>query len=109
MAASSVLGAPRPATNERSILSDVDREALQVAERRVAGAEVVDAEPHAERLERVQRLDGRARRPPSSRVSVISRQSAAGSTPVSLRALPSTVVDEVGVGELARREVHRDR
>ena len=40
-------------------LEDVDREALQVSERRVAGAEIVDRETNAERLERVQPLENR--------------------------------------------------
>src|SRR5688500_7576387 len=37
----------------------VDREPLQIAERRVTRPEVVDGHPHTERLEPVQRLDGR--------------------------------------------------
>ncbi len=32
-------------------LEDVDREALQVAQRRIAGAEVVDRQAHAERFQ----------------------------------------------------------
>ena len=59
-------------------LEDVDREALQVAQRRVAGAEVVDREPDAERLE----LAAAARASPSvcciSTLSVISRTTERG-------------------------------
>ena len=40
-------------------LQDVDREAAQVAQRRVARPEVVDGQPHAERLQRGQPLDRR--------------------------------------------------
>ena len=43
---------PASTVDERAVdLHDVDREAVQVAERRVAGAEVVDGEAHAERLQ----------------------------------------------------------
>ena len=46
------LGRFADAGDERTIdLQHVDREPAQVRERRVAGAEVVDRDPHAERLE----------------------------------------------------------
>ena len=55
---SSAIGALAHLLDERGRdLEDVDGEALQVAERRVAGAEVVDRQPHAERLELVQLLE----------------------------------------------------
>ncbi len=43
---------PSPSTNERSILSDVDGQALEGGQRGVAGAEVVDGDVDAEVLER---------------------------------------------------------
>ncbi|HVY08558.1 MAG TPA: hypothetical protein VHB18_00230 [Mycobacteriales bacterium] len=44
--------------NEASVdLHDVDREALQVVQRGMAGPEVVDRHPHADLLETVQRVD----------------------------------------------------
>ncbi len=52
--------APRP-RNERSILRMSTGKPAQVAERRVAGAEVVHRDPDAERLQVVQALDGRVR------------------------------------------------
>ena len=49
----------REAGDERPVhLEDVDREALEVAERRVTGAEVVDGEAHAERFQPQQVLEG---------------------------------------------------
>src|SRR5215216_6485585 len=51
----------RPLAQERAVhLEDVDGEAAQVAERRVAGAEVVEREPHAELLELPQPLTARS-------------------------------------------------
>ena len=53
---------------ERAVhLEDVDREAAQVGERRVAGAEVVHRQQDAERLQLVQPLRPRGRCRPSSR------------------------------------------
>ena len=47
------------AFDERPVdLDRVDREVAEVGERRVAGAEVVEGEADAERLERVERVDG---------------------------------------------------
>ena len=68
--------------HERAVdLEQVDRELLEVGERRVAGAEVVDGEPDAERAE--PRGARRSPRPgPSSGPSVISRISRAGSRPL---------------------------
>ena len=51
------LGAERDFLDERlGDLEDVDREPLEIAERRVAGAEVVDREPHAQLLELLESL-----------------------------------------------------
>ena len=41
---------PSDATKERSILIAVERERLQIAQRRVAGAEIVERDAHAERI-----------------------------------------------------------
>ena len=65
--------------NERSILSVVDREAAQVGERRVAGAEVVEhagARPSPEQV--AQRRVRSAAESSSSRPSVSSSHSAVG-------------------------------
>ena len=57
----------RAVAQERAVhLEDVDREPAEVAQRRVAGAEVVEREPHAERLELAQALRPRARCRPSA-------------------------------------------
>ena len=64
--------------NERSILRMSTGKPAEVAERRVAGAEVVHRELDAERLQRVQPLDARGPCRPSSRDSVISSTSALG-------------------------------
>ena len=50
---------PSSSTNSLSILSTSTGQLAQPAERRVAGAEVVDGDPYAEGLERPQPLDGR--------------------------------------------------
>ncbi len=104
------VGAVADLLDERLVdLEDVDREALQVAERRIAGAEVVDGEPHAQRLELPQ---------PSSTdsvccmrtLSVISRITAEGSTPVAARASRSSLHDACAL-ELPAGDVdeHRER
>ena len=89
-------------------LQRVHRQRPEVRERRLPGAEVVDADPHADRRELAA-----ARRPTWSRSamsvdSVISsseqRRIEAGARE---RALHGR--DQVVVGELARREVHRHR
>ena len=55
-------GSSRLFTNERSIFERVDRQLVQVAQRRVAGAEVVEIDFHAEVAQLAQQLrgDGRA-------------------------------------------------
>ena len=70
---------PSTSTKSRAILSDVDREPLEVAERRVAGAEVVDRDADAERRAGRCELGDASRRVSCSiAVSVISRTSAVG-------------------------------
>ena len=104
-------------------LQDVEREALQVAERRVAGAEIVDRQPHAQRLERLQR--GRARRrcrcistlsvnssssAPRREPRVGQRAGARRSTSVGRSQLPRRDVDaHVEPVRCARRQVALDR
>src|SRR3954470_17590466 len=66
-------------------LHRVDREAAQVAQRRVAGAEVVEDEPDAERLELLEAATEVAVSSMSA-VSVISRSSSDGSRPDSASA-----------------------
>ena len=80
-------GSMPEAVDERAIdLERVERQVGEVAERRVPGAEVVEHEPHAERLQRVQRLGERRRRRASITLSVISRLRQLGSSPVRARA-----------------------
>ena len=86
-------------------LEDVDRHALQLRERGVAGAEVVDRHRHAERLECLEVLAG-AETSPISVVSVISSVSSDGSIPDS-RERASDVLDEVPAAELLGGHVHR--
>ena len=64
-------------TNARSILRMSIGKRCEVAERRVAGPEVVDREPDAERLERAQRVDRRRVGRRIRTLSVISRIEAA--------------------------------
>ena len=85
----------------------VDREAPEIPERRVARAEVVDAEPHAERL---QRLGGA-----HTGVGVLHQHALgdldaepAGIEPRPRERAGDEVLD-VCVQELARRQVDRDR
>ncbi len=89
------------ARHERAVdLERLDREALEVRERRVPGAEVVDREVHAERAQRAERVDrGSASR--MTALSVISSQTVSGSIPVPCED-PSDVVGQGGLGELAR-------
>ena len=99
---------PTPATKDAVDLDHVDREAAQVAERRVAGAEVVDGEAHAERLQVEQRLD--------RRLDVVHQhalgdlEDRAARVEAGLGAgRPRTVSIEVGLAELAGRDVDRQR
>ena len=65
-------------------------------------------EPHAERRAAAPRVARRGSASSISALSVISSDSAAGSMPV-VGEHRATVVDEVGVRELARRQVDRAR
>ena len=95
--------------HERAVdLEHVDRELLEVRERRVAGAEVVDREPDAEVAQPAQARPSAAAGSFISAPSVISRisRSRLEAAPVEQRLDP---VGEVGVEQLARRDVHADR
>ena len=97
----------RLATNDRSTLSDVDRELPQVAQRRVARPEVVDREADAERLEGAERGDGRLDVVDQDALGDLEGQ-ARGSSPDTDRTR-ADVGDEVRVGHLAARHVDADR
>src|SRR3546814_10934896 len=45
-----------PYTRSSDLLDLVERRLLQIAERRIAGAEIVEREPHADRLEALEHL-----------------------------------------------------
>ena len=98
------------AGDERAVdLEDVDRELAEVAERGVAGPEVVDREPHAEGLEAAQ---GRHRR-----VGVLDQdalgdlEDEAGRVEPGLGQDRRDLGDEAGLGDLAAGHVdaHRER
>jgi hypothetical protein len=104
MAASS-LSSPRPATNERSTLRARIGIALEVEQRAVAGAEVVDGHGGAERVDRVQRDAGRLgvlhdRRLGHLDEQPLGRQAGAGERALQRR-------HEVGVRDLPHGQVHR--
>ena len=83
------------AVDERLVdLQDVDREAPDVVQRRVAGPEVVDGEPNPELLQSLSRGD-RQVDVGIMTLSVISSTQARGLSPVSRR-IAATSVDEVG-------------
>ena len=85
------------AGDERAVdFESVDRELAQVGERAVAGAEVVDRDPHTERLERAAAA---ARRPSASRISAVSVISSVSRARVDAgdRERVGDVVDEVGL------------
>ena len=87
-------------------LEPVDRQHLQVGQRRVAGAEVVDVEVHAERGQSVEPLDDDA---------VAGQQDALGDLEDDRRRVDAAgpdrvadVVDDARVLQLAAADVHRD-
>ena len=88
-------------------LEHVEREALERAQRRVAGAELVDREPHAERPSAGRSVAIALSASSTATLSVISRHSGAGlRAGLGQHALDQ--VDEAGVAVLAGREVHGD-
>src|SRR5581483_5809052 len=83
----------------------VEREAAEVRERRVAGTEVVDREPDAERLERAERLTGRVDVVEEHALGDLEAQGVRRERmPLEQR---GDVVAEVGAEELAGRQVDR--
>ena len=96
----------RSRTNERSIFSVSIGKRFRCAERRIAGAEVVDREPHAELLDRASSLHGA--------LGVVHHHALGDleleqlRTPCRSRAARRDVVEQAVVAELARRQVHRD-
>ena len=92
--------------DERTVHLDCfDREALQVPERRVAGPEVVDAEPDSQALERRDRAHGRLGVVHQDVLGDLEAQpGGVGAGVVERR---SHVLGEVGVRQLPARQVHR--
>ena len=84
-------------------LEDVDREPAQVAERRVAGPEVVDRDPDAARAERLEPGDRRRRVVEHRRLGQLEDESAGPQAGLAQDRLD--LVDEVGSLELERRDV----
>ena len=102
------LRSPPPATpsmNERSIFSMSTGKRRQVGERRVAGAEVVDGQPHAERVQRLEARDGELDVAIIT-LSVSSSTRREGASPLR-RERVAHVVEQVRRAQLARREVDR--
>ena len=86
-------------------LQRVDREALQVAEGGAPGAEIVDRDPHSQRLQRPQRGDVRFRPLHGARLGDLELEEAGLELRLLQRALH--LAREVGVLELAGREIDR--
>src|SRR6266446_2486590 len=86
-------------------LERVDREALEVRERRVADSEVVDGEPHAHLLDFGEH--------PARALGVLDHHALGELELEQFRPQPGAlqrgrdILDQILVGELARREVHR--
>ena len=101
-----VVGVVRHAVHEAAIdLQRVDREEAQCAERRVAGAEIVDRDAHALGLERAQVVD---------RAAAGAHRDALGDLDLEVLGGKPRLVEhlldarhEIGVLELAHGEVHR--
>ena len=97
------------AVDERAVDLDARRPGsrLQVGERRVAGAEVVEQHADAERAAAARGSSTARRRPSSSTLSVISRPSVPGSRPQRSSA-SRDLGEELGPGELAAGDVDGD-
>ncbi len=93
--------------DERAVdLEDVDGEAVQVGQRRVAGAEVVDREAHAERLEAVEALEVGVGVVHDRALGELDHE-VAGLEPRLLQRL-GHVLHQVAVLQVPRRDVHRE-
>eukprot|EP01136_Pigoraptor_vietnamica_P033089 Opistho-1_new@95611 len=96
----------RQALDEAAVdLELLDRKALQVAEARIAGAEIVDRELHAEPVERTQALQGLVGVADQDRLGQLELEP--GRRQFGLGQHRRHAVDEVGLLELQRRHVHR--
>ena len=94
--------------DERAVdLQRVEGEAVEVGERGVAGAEVVEDEAHAELAERLQGRPVAVADSSTRTLSVISSRRWTGSRPVRAR-ISRDRGGEVAVGDLAGGEVDRD-
>src|SRR5205807_9671792 len=102
-----VFGLVAELAHERAVhLQDVERKALERAERRLARAEVVQAQNHAELLERRERAKGPL---------LVLGDDSLGDLEAEARGIdtarverPAYRVDEPGIAVLARRDVDRD-
>ena len=86
-------------------LHHVDGEPAQVGERRVPGAEVVEAEAHAGELQLLERLDRGVDVVEQHRLGDLEVQ--AGGVGAGVRQRPGDPLGQVGLGQLAGREVDR--
>ena len=94
-------------TNGAASLSVVHGQAAQVGEVGVAGAEVVDGDPHAHVGERAQRRERRRGRRPSASLSVSSSCSSSAGQP-GLGQDVGDVVDDAGLADLPGGQVDAD-
>ena len=102
-----VVGVAVDAGDERAVdLEHVEREALEVAERRVAGAEVVEHERSARAPGASRGRSPASRPPPSARVSVISSASVPARSPLR-SAIAATWAGKQRVERLAPGDVDR--
>src|SRR5262249_57383327 len=88
-------------------LDAVEREAAQVEQARIAGAEIIERETHAERFEAVHRLLGFLDVAEQSRLGEFELQPLRVESGVGENALDD--LDEILPAELERRYVHRER
>ena len=83
----------------------VERQAAQIEQARIAGAEIVERQPHADCFQ-PQHAGSAVSTLPSSTLSVSSISSRVGSNSVSLRC--AATFEEIGAAKLQRRHVDRD-
>ena len=96
----------RQAVDERAVeLEPVEREAAQVAERRVAGAEVVEHDPHAEAAQRGQHRAGRVGLLHQRALGQLERERLGRQARLAQRRLD--VAGQLAARDLARRHVDR--
>ena len=88
-------------------LEDVDGELMEIAERRVAGAEVIDGDPHSEGAERAEREDAPVGVAHECRLGDLEHEGRRGEP--RLLEHERNSVDEIGLDELHGRDVDTDR